>query len=135
MNNFLNTCLYNKYLSALIAFILWGSWAYFINVGNSKYSGLVSGLSQGIASFAVTLGMVQSVTYFYNRIDGGFLKLIFPSVITTSLTCALLILIHHNVGTQHIFKTIFPALCIGFIFCLFTTYLLKKTNNKGIDND
>ena len=133
---FINTLLHNKFFSAFVAFLLWGSWAYFVNVGNNKYSGIVSGLSQGIASFVITLAMIQSVAYFYHRINGDILKIFFPSVITTSITCMFLIIVHHYAGTHHIFKTIFPALCVGFMFCLYTTYSLNVTNkNKDTNND
>jgi len=131
----IHTFLQSKYFYAFVAFLLWGSWAYLVNVGNN-HSGLTSGLSQGIASFVITVAMIESVTYFYNRFNGKILKLFLPSLITISLNCIFLIVVHYYAGTPHTFKTILPALTVGYMFCLFTTYSLYKSNqHREIQND
>jgi hypothetical protein len=61
-------------LSAFLAFFLWGGWAYFVNGSTDITRCLISGLTQGTASFIITLVMVHwslgfSIIYwatFYN---------------------------------------------------------------------
>jgi hypothetical protein len=103
--------------------MLWGGWAYAINSGSLK-----AALIQGSASFIITLLMVRTVTWLYRRMAGGWLQLWLPASVTILLTGSGLAMLHQLAGTPRILLTIAPALCVGFVFCLFTSYTLRKSD-------
>ncbi|MBS0290711.1 MAG: hypothetical protein JSS07_11835 [Proteobacteria bacterium] len=107
-----------KLISASLAFILWGTWTYYINDGTTRIS---SAFSQGIASLIITFLMVRAVSYFYKKFANGKFRLILPALLTISVTGCCLVSIHYIVGTKYIVLTVLPPLIIAFLFCLFTT--------------
>ncbi len=115
-------------LSAVFAFIIWGGWAYYINSSHGVSTGIVSGFTQGTASFIITLLMVRAVTWLAQRIKNHSLKLILPAVITVSFTGCCLAIIQSLVGTPAIPGTIAPALTVAFLFCVFTAFKLRSLN-------
>jgi hypothetical protein len=114
----------------LLAFLLWGGWAYYVNGSTDVTKGLISGLTQGTASFIITLVMVHLVTWFFNHLPGNFLQLPLAAVFTVSITGTCLVGIHLFVDTPKIFYTIAPALSVAFAFCWYTAYKLRKTSAK-----
>ncbi|MGZ8189679.1 MAG: hypothetical protein ACXWTS_00465 [Methylococcaceae bacterium] len=117
-------------LSALMAFLLWGGWAYYVNGTTDVTKGLISGLTQGTASFIITLVMVHLVTWFFNYLPRNFLQLPLAAFMTVSITGSCLAGIHFLVATPEIFFTITPALSVAFVFCWYTAYKLRKTSAK-----
>lgn len=113
-------------LSAVLAFLLWGAWAYYVNANTDANQGLSSGLSQGTASFAITLLMVHLVSWFFKRLPDSFLKLPLAALCTVAITGSCLVAIHKLVGTPNIIATITPALTVAFIFSWYTAYQLQK---------
>ncbi|MGR9101248.1 MAG: hypothetical protein ACU826_11840 [Gammaproteobacteria bacterium] len=118
--------LYNG-LSALSAFLLWGGWAYYVNETSVAGTGLMSGLTQGTASFVITLIMVRLVTWFYRLFKSPYPKLILPALITVGITGSGLTAVHLWMGTPRIFYTVAPALSVALGFCLFTSHRLSRT--------
>ncbi len=124
----IKTSRHYRYLSALIAFLLWGGWAFYINNNATVHTGVISGLTQGTASFMITLFLVHSVTRLYHRFSHPIVKLLFPAIMTVSFTGSCLLFIHLVAKTPHIILTILPAITVAFSFCLFTTYKLHKNS-------
>jgi len=114
-------------LSALAAFVMWGGWAYFINSGFGESTRIISAIAQGTASFVITLFMVHAVTWLFHRMTNELLKLILPAVLTVSFTGTCLATLHFLVGTPRILQTIAPALTVAFLFCLYTSFKLKRS--------
>jgi ABC-type antimicrobial peptide transport system permease subunit len=114
-------------LSALSAFLLWGGWAFYVNGSTDVTKGLISGLTQGTASFIITLVMVQVVTWFFKHLPENFLQLPLAAFLTVTITGSCLVGIHWLVQTPHIFYTIAPALSVAFAFCWYTAYKLRKS--------
>lgn len=119
-----------KLVSALSAFVLWGGWAYFVNYKHDTLSGIISGVTQGTASFIITLFLVRAVMFLFPRFQGKFAQLLFPAIITVSLTGSCLVLIHKAMGTPAVLFTISPALMVAFSFCIFTAMKLQKILKK-----
>jgi len=115
-------------LSALMAFLLWGGWSYYINHNDVDYSGIISGFTQGTASLMITLFMLRFVTYLYHQYQHPIAKQFMPAMITVSLTSLCLVSIHTLIDTPNIVYTIAPALSVAFIFCLYTSFKLHKIN-------
>ncbi|PNK61550.1 hypothetical protein [Psychrobacter sp. FDAARGOS_221] len=111
-------------ISALLAFMLWGSWAYYVNAGAETR--LISALTQGFASFCITLVLVRMVTYIFNRLPPSPLRVVLPALLSVSVTGCALILAHTLARTSNIVYTIAPALTVAFIFCVFTALKLQK---------
>ncbi|QDT44214.1 hypothetical protein Pan241w_43220 [Gimesia alba] len=125
------TRLFN-FLSAVLAFLLWGGWAYHINSASSPQSGVVAALTQGTASFLITLFMVHAVTFLFHRFQKPFVKVILPAVLVNSVTGFCLVSVHTLMGTPRVFATILPALTVAFSFCIFTACkLLKLFQQQG----
>ncbi len=135
MNKPVRTTAGFNFLSAGIAFFLWGGWAYFVNVSHSLQHGVISGLAQGIASAVITLFMVFVVTFFYHRFERPVFKLFLPALLTVMFTTTCTVLIHTFVGTPRIFFTILPAFTVGFLFCLYTCYQLRTLDQNRIVPD
>ena len=129
MKNTVKTSQHFRYISGLLAFMLWGGWAYFVNNTHSNYTGVISGLAQGTASFVITLFMVHFVTYLYPKFKHPVSKLLLPAITTVSFTCFCLVLIHTLAGTPNILYTISPALTVAFLFCVYTSFKLHKINS------
>lgn len=112
--------------SASSALVIWGSWAFYVNSAKDHTVGLISGLTQGVASFVITLLVVHTVTAIYNRLPVGIGRTTLPAVITASGIGVCLVLIHVAAGTPYILPTIAPSLGVAFIFCMFTTNRLQR---------
>jgi hypothetical protein len=124
-------------ISAALAFFLWGGWALFVArraPAGSGASPVISGLTQGIGSFCITLMMVRSVSWLYQRLFGNVFQLILPAVITVAITGTALATAHTMVGTANIIGTIAPALTVALCFNLFTTFKVRKSATTRQDN-
>ncbi len=126
-----------RYYSAILAFIIWGAWAFYVNGDAGFNTRLTSGLAQGTASLIITLVMVRAVTEIYNRLPDKPWRPLLPAVLTVCVTGSVLVLVHTLVGTPRILPTIAPALSVAFAFCIFTALKLNRTqvephnDNKG----
>ncbi len=110
--------------AALLAFVLWGGWAFYINQPAGFKTGLISGLAQGTVSMVMTFVMIRAVTGIFNRLTLRILQMVLPTLITVGSAAGLLILVHSLVGTPNIFWTILPGLSGAVPFCFFTSYKL-----------
>ncbi|WP_298869373.1 hypothetical protein [uncultured Gimesia sp.] len=117
-------------VSAFLAFMLWGSWAYYINSANSAQSGIISALTQGTASFMITFVMVRAVTYLYHYFQNPVTKIVLPAIVVVSFTSVLLVNVHTLMGTPRVFYTILPGLTVAFCFCLLTSFKLLKIQQQ-----
>lgn len=126
-----NTQSYN-YISAIFAFILWGGWSFYVNAQVGFKAGLVSGLTQGICSFMITLFIAYLIEKQFNFYQNDILKLCLPPVCTVLLTGSCLVAIHHFIGTPNIIKTLVPVLTVAFLFAVVTNFKLYKTQKSHI---
>lgn len=115
--------------SAFAALFGWGGWAYYINDKADPAMGLMSGLTQGLSSFFITLVTVIIVTKIYNKLNSKISKLILPAIAVVSFLTVALAFIHMKIGTPMILLTIAPSLTITFLFCVATAYKLSLNEN------
>ena len=112
-------------ISAVLAFTLWGGWAYYVNsettVEGGRISPLGSGLTQGTGSFIITLIMVRAVAWLYHHLPAHPTRLVLPGLITVTVTGGCLATVHALVGTPNIVKTIAPALTVACVFNIYTS--------------
>lgn len=119
-----------NYTSAILAFFLWGTWAYFMNIDSSN--NFISAFAQGIASFIITLIMIKIIEYFYYLLPKNKFSFILPSIITVFITSSFVVSIHIYINTQNILITVFPTVIVAFLFALFTT---KKISDNTIKKE
>ncbi|NOQ34487.1 MAG: hypothetical protein GQ569_01150 [Methylococcaceae bacterium] len=129
-SNHPKTSSFYNFLSAILAFILWGGWAYYINGRENPEMAIISAITQGTASFTITLLMVHAVSWIYHRLPKNSWQILLPAIFTVSVTGSCLAAIHYTVGTPEIIYTISPALSVAFAFCLYTAYKLRKASHK-----
>ncbi len=120
-------------ISAVTAFLLWGGWAYYLSYDKSVgfTSGIASGLTQGIASFTITLFIVKAVDWLFKQMPQSLLGVLLSAITTVSFTGSCLYLAHYLVGTQNIILTIIFPLSVAFAFSLLTAYRLKVQHTVG----
>ncbi len=120
-------------ISAILAFVLWGGWAYVVNGGANtetvRGAPLAAAITQGCGSFIATLIMVRLVSWLYNLLPVTFMRMILPAIITATITGSCLATAHAIVGTPEIIRTIAPALIVAFCFNLYTTFKLQDSAN------
>ena len=115
-----------RFVSAALAVVIWGSWAYFVNLKSAPSSAALSGLVQGFGSGLVTLIIVHIVTRCYQQLSRHPLQLLLPPVIATVATGSAIAMAHWVAGTSRLLATIAPGLIVAFCFNIFTAYRLRQ---------
>lgn len=126
----MGTSLTYRLLAAAFAFFFWAAWAWYINSDHGSASQLTAALTQGVASFMITLGMIRAVTWLYWKMPGQTFSLYLPSVATVSFTGSCLYSAHWYMGTPEILKTIWAPMLVAFLFCLFTTFKVAQSETE-----
>ncbi|QKF58356.1 hypothetical protein [Aliarcobacter lanthieri] len=115
-----------KYLSAILAFILWSSWTYFVNYEyDNRY---ISSFFQGLASFLITIFMVQLIIVFNKIFENSSIYTI--ATLTVMVTSSIVYIGHLIINTQNIFYTISPTIIVAFIFSIFIAKRYKESQIK-----
>ena len=119
-----------RVISAALAFLLWGGWSFIVNGEDGLATRMVSSITQGTASFVITLVMVRIITWLYRRLPDVWFRVLLPAVITVTCTGSIVVLVHVLVGTPQITMTVIPAFTVAFGFSLFTAYKLKRSEQE-----
>jgi hypothetical protein len=114
--------------AALLAFVVWGGWAYYVNRPAGLTIGLTSGVAQGTVSMLMTFMMIRAVTFIFRRLANRLLQLVLPTIVTVGTAACFLVLVHARVGTPNIFWTIFPSLSMAVPFCAYTSFRLRSAD-------
>jgi hypothetical protein len=121
-------------VSATMALVLWGGWAYCINHREADETGpsspVTSGLTQGIGSFVITLLMVRAVTWIYHRLPANPARIVLPAIATVAVTGSCLATAHALIRTSNIAQTIAPALSVAFAFNVYTAAKLRREGER-----
>lgn len=115
--------------SATLAFLGLGGWAWYVNANwpsatSASAAPWVSGLVQGTVSCLITLIMLTSVTWLFNRMPANRSRLFVPAVITSLCTGTLIVGAHMLANTSNIVLTVVPGLVIAFCFNVLTSLKL-----------
>lgn len=115
----------DNFLFAIMAFFIWGGWAFYVN-NLAAGGGLLAGLVQGSASFAITVFMLVMVRFWYSRFKSRLVSLVMAPLLSVSLTSIGLLLLHITARTPNIASTILPAILVALVFAVYMTYKLDK---------
>jgi len=116
--------------AALLAFLVWGGWAFYVNQPAGLAVGLTSGAAQGTVSMLMTFVMIKAVTLIFRHLSNRVLQLTLPTILTIGAAAGFLVLVHSQVGTPNIFWTIFPSLSMAVSFCAYTSYQLQSSVDR-----
>ncbi|MCO5785641.1 hypothetical protein DHB74_04650 [Pseudomonas sp. G11-1] len=111
-------------ITAGLAFLLWGSWAWLANQTSDPAHALLAGLLQGAASAIITLLMAAIVTRLFHRISSRPLAISLPPLLVVSVSTSALYLLHWLSQTPNLWLTIAPPSCTALIFCIYLTLRL-----------
>ncbi|NQV99705.1 MAG: hypothetical protein HQ483_08405 [Rhodospirillales bacterium] len=131
----MTTAVSQKYnlVSAAFAFVLWGAWASAVNGENGLSGRIFAGLSQGAASFIITLLMVRLLVFVNGKISFLAASETVSSIFTVLITGSFLTLVHLTAHTPNIGLTIFPAITVAFLYCLYTAHTrLRQDASKKL---
>lgn len=121
-----------NFISAALAFVLWGGWSFFINTQHGSLNhGIISGLTQGICSFIITLLITFLIEKLFNFFHQKTLKLVLPPILTILVTGSFLVIVHHLIRTPAILYTLSPVLTVAFLFAAFTNFKLYQKFNQA----
>jgi len=116
--------------AALLAFVVWGGWAFYVNQPAGLTVGVTSGTAQGTVSMLMTLVMIKAVTFIFRCMRNRLLQLTLPTILTVGAAAGFLIGVHSQVGTPNIFWTILPSLSMAVPFCVYTSYRLQSSVDR-----
>ena len=113
---------------ALVAFVMWGGWTFYVNAQAGYWTAFISACAQGLFSMLMTFLMGYLTVFFFVRLSYPLAQLLMPATLILIMSCTCLAVLHWLIGTSEIVLTIMPALIVGFLFCLFKTIQLKRVS-------
>lgn len=116
-------------ISATLAFVVWGGWAWYVNQlrdAPEALSPIGSGLIQGTASCLVTLFMLRSVTTLFHLFAPHPARFFLPAVLTTGLTGSCISMAHIFAGTANVAGTVIPGIVVALCFNTLTCWKLHQ---------
>ena len=134
MNQSIKTNSHYNLTSAVLAFLLWGGWSFYINskIGSLGH-GIISGVTQGICSFIITILITFLIDKQFNYFKNDTIKLFLPPICTILLTGSFLTTVHYLIGTPSIIYTLTPILTVAFLFAVVTNLKLYKAyKNRSV---
>jgi hypothetical protein len=116
-------------LSVFFAFIVWGGWAFWINLsGGDTAQAVRSGLTQGIYSGVMTLYMSYAVSFFCKKTQGRRLWWLWPTLVTVGPLSVLSVIAHILNHTPNVAKTVAVPLLVATLYCLWLTRNFHKNS-------
>ena len=111
----------------LLAFLVYGTWATFVNYWANADNFILSGIIQGSYAFATTYLLKLSVLMIYKKLHQSRLAQIYTFTASFVLLVSVPILIHLLANTKEIFYSILPGAIIGGIYLmLILKYEVKR---------
>lgn len=112
--------------AGIAGFIVYGSWAFYINSQYGITIGFKAGVVQGTYSFALTLSTTILMEVLWAGLQTSKGQTILTMSITIAITFITAYLINWVFGTPEILLTIFPGFLIGIFYTAFYVMTLSK---------
>lgn len=106
----------------LLAALVYGGWAFAVNLKHGAAPALRAGCLQGMSSATTTLVMSAAVERLHAMRVGRPLRRIVAWLVPASLGACLHLSIHLAAGTPEVLVTILPSVVLGVVFA--GTYVL-----------
>lgn len=102
--------------TCLLAFAVYGGWAWWVNLDHGNAVALTAGLAQGLSSTVSTLIISSIIEYCYQRLRQHRGGLLLSWVIPPTLTGFMHAGFQWLVGTPEIFITVLFSVVMGYLF-------------------
>lgn len=123
MKDLLNQAWFRSAVAGVVAFLVYGGWAFWVNMQDSVEMGVRAGLLQGSYSLLLTFSSTLLMERLYARlrhVPGGlWLSMLVMAAVLWSIPWS----IHLLAGTPYILMTVLPGFLIGCVYTL--VYLLS----------
>ncbi|MEM8942517.1 MAG: hypothetical protein AAGC91_10200 [Pseudomonadota bacterium] len=124
--------------SALAGAVIYGGWAYYVNMGDGAAMAARTSAVQGTFSFCLTLSMSLLLTSLYER----FGRTVFAACVSLMATCVFIFCtaygLQYLAGSHEILMTIAPGFVIGSTYAaifLITLHRSHLHDDNGVDSD
>ncbi|MEM6485906.1 MAG: hypothetical protein AAF662_13100 [Pseudomonadota bacterium] len=114
--------------SALAGAVIYGGWAYYVNMGDGTAMALRTSAVQGTFSFCLTLSMSLLLTSLYER----FGRTVFAAFMSLIATCVFIFCtaygLQYVAGSHEILMTIAPGFVIGSTYAAIFLITLHRSH-------
>lgn len=107
-------------------FALMGGWAAFAHADHSFSTQVRSGVTQGLLTAFITLGLKRMVEAVATRLS-GLVGLIAPPILACAISVSLLFTMHSLVGTPKVWTTLALPSTVATIYAALYTFRLRQT--------
>ena len=114
--------------AGLAGFVVYGSWAYYINLTHGFEIGMRAGLVQGSYSLVLTLSTTLLMEYLLTSFQSVKGQAVLTILITSVITFVTAFAIHRLFGTPEILMTIAPGFFIGALYTVFYVFSVNRLN-------
>ena len=123
-----NTTKTRVLVGSLLSFFLWGSWAFFQNLDDSR--AIYSAIGQGGMSLIMTSLISSCVEFLYLHLKQSvrFLAAYLPYLVSIPVSW----LVHELIGTKYIASTLLLPILVGMAYTSFYVYLIDKSKTAKV---
>lgn len=114
----LSTLLNQRYFAPLVAALVYGLWAGWVNSEHGIDTGIRVGLVQAAYAFLSTLTVAEAAKWMYSRITPSFVHLTLTFLATFFVMLAIPLAVHSIANTPDIMEAILPGLLWGSLYVL-----------------
>ena len=101
----------------MIAFAIWGTWAFFANAGHGYMPAIVAGLAQGLQSALSTFFGTAFIEWLYSKLKQRRYAVVVITAVSTSSSFVFMFSVHYALGTPEILLTIAPVNFMALVYC------------------
>lgn len=113
-------------LSATAGALIYGSWAYWVNMSDSTQMAITTALVQGSFSFVLTLSMTLILEYLYRFLGPGTGAVVGTTAAVSAFMFATAYSLQWLAGSGEILMTILPGYVIGTTYAAFYAVSLER---------
>lgn len=129
MSSLLDSGILRGIAAGILGFIVYGSWAFYVNFQHGLTSGVQAGIVQGTYSLALTLSTTMLMEFLWVSFQSIKGQHVLTIAMTSVITFATAYSINWIFDTPEILLTIFPGFLIGLLYTIFYVFSLKRLNN------
>ncbi len=111
-------------ISALVAGVIWGAWAYYVNIDSERV--FISATAQFFSSAIVTVLMSIIVLRTQAQFKAPFNRVLMPAVVSSIFAILILVTFHSIAKTPKLLVTILAPAIVGFVYSLFYSYQVNR---------
>lgn len=116
----------------LLAAVVYGGWAFLVNLMDGVAAASRAGLAQATSSAASTLVITATIEAVFAFTASSRFGVALSILIPPTLTAMLHVLLQWIVGTRNILITVAPSVIIGYIFAaVYVTGLVRLTRRSA----